>query len=176
MEGFPTFLIVMNTCAITFPRLSAAAGLVWAVGRIWYQIGYGKYGPKGRGNGAHLAYVAQLVLVWQSLFPLCPVFLLVLLSPLYDDVFLWHLLGWSDCSSGVRFMDCARSLWVLPKGIGERDLEDDLPLSDERILEPRNCRSSFKELKIIDIRDLSSFHAISNFLASRFVSYSTVYR
>ena len=73
-------------------------------------------------------------------------------------------------------MDCARSLWVLPKGIGERDLEDDLPLSDERILEPRNCRSSFKELKIIDIRDLSSFHAISNFLASRFVSYSTVYR
>lgn len=63
MEGFPTFLIVMNTCAITFPRFSAAAGLVWAIGRIWYQVGYSKYGPKGRNHGSHLAGVAQLVLV-----------------------------------------------------------------------------------------------------------------
>jgi len=73
MEAFPTFLIVMNACAITFPRFAAAAGFVWAFGRIWYQIGYGKHGPAGRSKGSIFAGVAQLTLV-NTLLTLSPTF------------------------------------------------------------------------------------------------------
>ena len=91
MEGLPSFLVAFNVCAITFPRFAASAGLVWAVGRVMYQIGYGCQGPKGRSKGSYLSGVASLTLVY---FPM----ITELTSSLVE-----------------RLMACSASLWRLFK-------------------------------------------------------------
>jgi hypothetical protein len=63
MEGFPSFLVLFNICAAAYPRFASVAGLVWAVGRVMYQNGYGSIGPKGRGTGTRISGYAVLTLV-----------------------------------------------------------------------------------------------------------------
>ena len=63
MENFPTFLVTFNVCAATFPRFASAMGVVWVLGRVMYQLGYQKVGPKGRGRGSIFANLAALGLV-----------------------------------------------------------------------------------------------------------------
>ena len=82
MEGFPSFLVAFNVCAATFPRFASAMGLVWVVGRVMYQLGYQKKGPKGRGRGSLYAGLSAIVLV-------------ILLS--LDET-------WLTCSLAVEFM------------------------------------------------------------------------
>jgi hypothetical protein len=59
----PGFLISFNVCAIAFPRFAAAVGATWAVGRVMYQLGYSKQGPKGRGFGSLFSSLSSVTLV-----------------------------------------------------------------------------------------------------------------
>jgi len=68
MENVPSFLIIFNIAAATFPRFASGVGLVWAVGRVFYQIGYGTKGPSGRANGSRISGVAAVILVFSLQF------------------------------------------------------------------------------------------------------------
>lgn len=63
MEQLPTFLISFNICAASFPRLAAALGLGFIVGRVMYHNGYSTRGPSGRLNGARVAEAAGITTV-----------------------------------------------------------------------------------------------------------------
>jgi hypothetical protein len=63
LENLPSFLVAFNVCALSFPRFAAAAGATWAIGRVMYQLGYGKKGPKGRGVGSIFGSLSALTLV-----------------------------------------------------------------------------------------------------------------
>lgn len=73
LENLPSFFVAFNVCALSFPRFAAAVGATWAVGRVMYQLGYGKKGPKGRGVGSILGSLSALTLVLPSLMKLLTV-------------------------------------------------------------------------------------------------------
>lgn len=63
MENLPSFLVTFNIAAATFPKFASGLGLVWFIGRIFYQIGYSKKGPRGRSKAFHAASMASVTLV-----------------------------------------------------------------------------------------------------------------
>jgi glutathione S-transferase len=67
MENYPGALSGMLITGLTYPKMSAAAGIVWILGRWMYAVGYtseseDNVGGKGRwwGGGFYLAAVAQV--------------------------------------------------------------------------------------------------------------------
>ncbi|XP_052087291.1 microsomal glutathione S-transferase 3-like isoform X2 [Mytilus californianus] len=62
LENYPQFLILLIFGGLTFPKLSAAAGMVWIVGRVFYALGYYSGDPKKRMRGA-FAYIGLLALL-----------------------------------------------------------------------------------------------------------------
>ena len=40
LEGYPTFLMLLFTGGLQYPKISAAAGMVWIAGKIIYAYGY----------------------------------------------------------------------------------------------------------------------------------------
>merc|ERR1711860_2635 len=62
LENYPQFLILMIFGGLTFPKLSAAAGMVWIVGRVFYALGYYSGDPKKRMRGA-FGYLGLLALL-----------------------------------------------------------------------------------------------------------------
>jgi hypothetical protein len=68
MENIPSFLITFNVAAATFPRFASGFGLIWAVSRVFYQIGYGTKGPSGRAKGSRFSGIAAVTLVFPSKF------------------------------------------------------------------------------------------------------------
>ena len=63
MENLPSFVIIFNIAAATFPRFASGLGLIWAVARVFYHIGYASKGPSGRAKGSLLSGVAAFTLV-----------------------------------------------------------------------------------------------------------------
>ena len=63
LELLPTFLILFNVAAVSFPKAGSAVGAVWIFARVLYQKGYGKYGPPGRTRGSNFAFLAMFILV-----------------------------------------------------------------------------------------------------------------
>ncbi|XP_071135390.1 glutathione S-transferase 3, mitochondrial-like isoform X1 [Mytilus edulis] len=62
LENYPQFLILLVFAGLTFPKLSAAAGMVWIVGRVFYALGYYSGDPKKRMRGV-FAYIGLLTLL-----------------------------------------------------------------------------------------------------------------
>ncbi|VDI49580.1 glutathione S-transferase [Mytilus galloprovincialis] len=62
LENYPQFLILLVFAGLTFPKLSAAAGMVWIIGRVFYALGYYSGDPKKRMRGV-FAYAGLLTLL-----------------------------------------------------------------------------------------------------------------
>ena len=63
MENFPSFILLFNVSAATYPRLASAFGAVWVLGKIVYCIAYSTKGPSGRRRGAYISTFGLVVLV-----------------------------------------------------------------------------------------------------------------
>lgn len=63
LENWSPIMILMMLNGLVYPKLSAAFGLVWVLGRILYGIGYGKKGPKGRMAGGLISHLGDFPLI-----------------------------------------------------------------------------------------------------------------
>jgi glutathione S-transferase len=70
IENYPAALSALLVSGLAYPRLAAAAGAVWMVGRVVYALGYTRRAEwnvegKGRfsGGGFYVAAVGQVVLM-----------------------------------------------------------------------------------------------------------------
>ena len=62
----PSFIILFNAAAFSFPRVASVMGLGWILARMWYTVGYSTKGPSGRKRGANLAFLTMFGLVIRS--------------------------------------------------------------------------------------------------------------
>ena len=62
LEGFPMFLVLLIFGGLTFPKMSAIAGIIWIVGRVFYALGYYTGDPSKRMRGA-FGYIGLLSLL-----------------------------------------------------------------------------------------------------------------
>ncbi|XP_022237308.1 microsomal glutathione S-transferase 3-like [Limulus polyphemus] len=65
LENYTQFQVLLLLGGIHYPRLGAAAGLVWLLGRIVYTIGYSTGDPQKRMRGG-FQYVGLLFLLYSS--------------------------------------------------------------------------------------------------------------
>mmetsp|Transcript_22257 Transcript_22257/g.33165 ORF Transcript_22257/g.33165 Transcript_22257/m.33165 type:complete len:144 (+) Transcript_22257:55-486(+) len=68
LENMPLFLIMVTTNGLVFPKVSAAMGFVFAVGRFFYGYGYAKYGPRGRMVGAVISHLADIPILFVTAY------------------------------------------------------------------------------------------------------------
>jgi len=66
LEGYPTFLLLLMTGGLQYPKISAGAGVVYLLGRIMYARGYYTGDPAKRSRGG-FAYLGLLTLLGSSL-------------------------------------------------------------------------------------------------------------
>jgi len=62
LEGYPTFLLLLLTGGVRYPVVSAAAGVIWILGKISYAHGYYTGDPAKRSRGAY-SYIGLLTLL-----------------------------------------------------------------------------------------------------------------
>merc|ERR1711979_186054 len=62
LENYPTFLMLLFLGGLQYPRISAAAGLIYLAGRVRYAVGYSTGDPKNRQGGA-FGYIGLLTLL-----------------------------------------------------------------------------------------------------------------
>ncbi|KAG2178990.1 hypothetical protein INT43_001839 [Umbelopsis isabellina] len=65
LEGYPMFLTLLFTGGISAPVVSAAAGVVWILGKIVYAQGYSTGVPSKRQRGS-FGYLGLLTLLYTS--------------------------------------------------------------------------------------------------------------
>ncbi|GAA5871634.1 hypothetical protein JCM8547_007103 [Rhodosporidiobolus lusitaniae] len=65
LENLPIFLLTLFHSALYHPKLAAAGGSLWIVGRLFYIQGYSTGSPKARGRG-HFAYLSFLPMLFFS--------------------------------------------------------------------------------------------------------------
>lgn len=74
IENWPTFLALLLTSGLAFPRLAALFGLTWVVARFLYFVGYSTGDPNKRyANGAMLHALAILALLGLEVATACKV-------------------------------------------------------------------------------------------------------
>jgi glutathione S-transferase len=61
VEGVAYQLVFGLLGALKHPLIVTAGNLAWCVGRLMYQTGYAKQGPKGRGTGAAVFHIGELL-------------------------------------------------------------------------------------------------------------------
>ena len=62
LENLPQFFFLLTMAGFSYPRLSAAAGWVWIVGRVLYALGYSTGEPEKRMKGV-VGYLGLLTLL-----------------------------------------------------------------------------------------------------------------
>jgi len=78
LEAYPTFLFLILTSGLAYPKITAAAGAVYLLGRIIYAKGYYSGNPEKRAPGGLLCHLAELVMLGGTVS------------------FATHQLGWFD--------------------------------------------------------------------------------
>merc|ERR1712187_410749 len=64
LENQPLFLATLTAAALNQPKLAAAAGAAWVVGRFIYANGYFTGNPERRVPGFMISFLAQIVLYY----------------------------------------------------------------------------------------------------------------
>ncbi|KAJ2955050.1 hypothetical protein NQZ79_g8879 [Umbelopsis isabellina] len=65
LEGYPIFLTLLFAGGISAPVVSAAAGVVWILGKLFYAQGYSTGDPKKRMRGS-FGYLGLFTLLYTS--------------------------------------------------------------------------------------------------------------
>ncbi|XP_042901159.1 glutathione S-transferase 3, mitochondrial [Parasteatoda tepidariorum] len=65
LENYPQFLFLLLCGGLSYPRLSAAGGAVYLLGRIAYALGYSTGDPQKRYRGMFM-YVGNLTLIYTT--------------------------------------------------------------------------------------------------------------
>ena len=64
LESISQIVTMMITCGLQYPIATAVIGGIYLLARIWFQVGYHLYGPKGR------MIAVPFVMLTQFLFPI----------------------------------------------------------------------------------------------------------
>ncbi|KAF9586668.1 Microsomal glutathione S-transferase 3 [Lunasporangiospora selenospora] len=72
LEGYSSYLVSLLIAGLQYPRASAALGLIWCLGRVFYSIGYTSGDPQKRMWGAwgHIGDMGLLILNGKIAFDL----------------------------------------------------------------------------------------------------------
>lgn len=70
LETYPQFLVLLLFGGLQYPRISAAAGCVYLLGRIAYNIGYSTGDPSKRRYGA-FGFAGMLILLGNTISFAC---------------------------------------------------------------------------------------------------------
>ncbi|XP_074658862.1 glutathione S-transferase 3, mitochondrial-like [Tubulanus polymorphus] len=70
IENYPQFLMLLFIGGLQFPRLTAAAGSLYLVGRVFYARGYSTGDPQKRYQGA-FGYIGLLVMLGNTICAAC---------------------------------------------------------------------------------------------------------
>ena len=65
LENYPQFLFLLTIGGLSYPKLSAGAGVVYLLGRIIYALGYSTGDPQKRIRGMFM-HLGSLVLLYTS--------------------------------------------------------------------------------------------------------------
>ncbi|KFM81199.1 Microsomal glutathione S-transferase 3, partial [Stegodyphus mimosarum] len=65
LENYPQFLFLLVTGGLSYPKLSAGAGIVYLLGRIVYALGYSTGDPQKRMRGMFM-HLGLLTLLYTS--------------------------------------------------------------------------------------------------------------
>jgi glutathione S-transferase len=70
LENYPQFLLLLMVGGLQYPRISAAAGVIYLLGRIAYAVGYSTGEPDKRKYGA-FGFIGMVLLIGNTLSFAC---------------------------------------------------------------------------------------------------------